>query len=672
MTLPRPLLLSASALAFASAVFPVLAADPATSPPRLKRAESFLGIHFDFHAGPDCQEVGQHTSPAMIENIIDRVHPDYLQIDCKGHPGYSSYPTKVGNPVPGFVGDPLRVWREVTARRGVGLYMHYSGVWDGHAVKNPGWAALNADGTPNPKATSFWGPYADQLLIPQLRELATAYGVDGVWVDGDSWAAVPDYSPAAITAFRTATGFAEAPRKAGEPHWFEFLQFHREAFRRYVRHYITEVKQAKPSFQICSNWAFTDHMPEPVSAPLDFLSGDFSPDDSVNSARLSGRYLARQGIPWDLMAWSFSNKPSPGPRPQKTALQLQREAAIVLALGGGFQAYYKQKRDGSIFDEQMPVMAEVAAFCRTRQHLSHHGVAVPQIALLLSTEDQYRRNQGLFNRNLTRVRGVLEALLEQQHPVEVLGEHHLAGRMAEYPLIIIPECDSLTPQFRDQLAAYARAGGRLLLVGQSSASLFARELGLTLQAEAKGSGPLQLSHAGTETTLTARAQAVTLGAGAQEFGQLRNPKAPDAPAQPAASIQSFGRGRVAAIYFTAGQAYAKDHPPALRTFLHALTRELFPHPLVEVSGPGVDVTVARNHGQLLVHLVNTSGPHATEGILTELAPVGPLAVSIRQPRPPASVTLAPSGRPLPHTHRNGKIELTIPQVPIHEIVVVTP
>ena len=53
------------------------------------------------------------------------------------------------------------------------------------------------------------------------------------------------------------------------------------------------------------------------------------------------------------MAWSFSNKPSPGPRPQKTALQLQREAAIVLALGGGFQAYYKQKRDGSIFDDQM-------------------------------------------------------------------------------------------------------------------------------------------------------------------------------------------------------------------------------------------------------------------------------------------------------------------------------
>src|SRR5687768_9456128 len=115
---------------------------PAQNPPRLKRADSFLGIHFDFHAGPDCKEVGRNTTPAMIENIINLVHPDYLQIDCKGHPGFSSYVTKVGHPVPGFVGDPLRVWRDVTAARGVALYMHYSGVWDGHAVKtHPEWAA---------------------------------------------------------------------------------------------------------------------------------------------------------------------------------------------------------------------------------------------------------------------------------------------------------------------------------------------------------------------------------------------------------------------------------------------------------------------------------------------------------------------------------------------------
>jgi hypothetical protein len=48
------LLLLATALASAS---------EAPTPPRLKRADSFLGIHFDFHAGPDCTEVGKNTTP---------------------------------------------------------------------------------------------------------------------------------------------------------------------------------------------------------------------------------------------------------------------------------------------------------------------------------------------------------------------------------------------------------------------------------------------------------------------------------------------------------------------------------------------------------------------------------------------------------------------------------
>ena len=133
--------------------------DNSKHPPRLKRAESFLGVHFDFHAGPDCREIGKNTTREMIESVIDQVHPDYIQIDCKGHPGLSSYPTRVGNQAPGFVGDPLRLWRQVTAERGVALYMHYSGVWDSEAIRlHPDWAAVNADGKTNPNATSIYSP----------------------------------------------------------------------------------------------------------------------------------------------------------------------------------------------------------------------------------------------------------------------------------------------------------------------------------------------------------------------------------------------------------------------------------------------------------------------------------------------------------------------------------
>ena len=71
--------------------------------------------------------------------------------------------------------------------------------------------------------------------------------------------------------------------------------------------------------------------------------------------------------------------------------------------------------------------------------------------------------------------GTLQALLETQHSVEVLGEHQLAGRLAQYPLIVIPEWDYLDAQFRIDLLAYVKAGGNLLLAGPGPAALFRKK-----------------------------------------------------------------------------------------------------------------------------------------------------------------------------------------------------
>ena len=637
-------------------------------PQRLKRADSFLGVHFDFHAGPDCTEIGKNTTREMIENVIDLVHPDYLQIDCKGHPGLSSYPTVAGNRAPGFVGDPLRLWRQVTAERGVALYMHYSGVWDSEAIRrHPAWAVINADGSTNANATSFFGPYADQLLVPQLRELNGEYGVDGAWVDGECWASQPDWSEPALKAFRAATGIQEIPRKPADAHWFEFLQFNREAFRNYLRHYIAEVKKTNPGMQLCSNWAFTDHMPERVCAPVDFISGDYSPQDSVNSARFSARYLARQGQPWDLMAWSFAH-----PAGQKTAVQLEREAAVVLALGGGFQAYFTQKRDGSIRSEQLPVMAEVAKFCRERQALCHHAELVPQVALLYSTAAHYRESNGLFPRDLTRIRGTLQALLEGQQSVEVLSEHHLAGHMADYPLIVVPECGYLEPEFKKELLAYVKGGGSLLLVGPQTAAMFQPELGITLKDEPTRATRYLADEEPLAPT-KGLAQDAALEAKAQAVGRLYVSPDSSSPSRPAASLAHFGRGKIGATYFSFSQGYIDDRSATTRAFLNGLVRRLFPQPLVEVTGsPDVDVAVNRLGGHLAINLVNTAGPHADTKapIHDAIPPVGPLEILIRTSVKPARVTLQPGNQPLAFVHADGELRLTVPKLDIHRVVVV--
>lgn len=655
------------AIAIASSTFSIATE---VSPPRLKRADSFLGIHLDFHANDKDVGIGGKTTPAMVESIIDQVRPDWIQIDSKGHPGISSYPTKVGYAAPGIVADALPVWREVTARRGVALYVHHSGVADDKAnATHPDWAAIAADGTPEKRATSLFGAYVDARLVPQLRELA-GYGIDGVWVDGDCWAVRRDYSPAAAAAFKKATGFEVLPKKAGEPHWADFLEFNRENYRRYLRHFVTEVKRTNPDFQICSNWAFTDHMPEPVSAPVDFLSGDFNPENSVNSARFAGRYLVRQGKPWDLMAWSFATKPE---RKPKSAVQLQREAAVVLALGGGFQAYFTQNRDGSVRPADMALMAEVAKFCRARQALCHRAEAVPQVALLFSTAALRKKTNGLFTRESSQVAGVLEALLESQRSVELLGEHQLTGRMADYPVIIVPEADYLEPSIKAELIAYVKSGGNLLLIGPGTAALFSAELGVALEGKIEAEGKTRLAHAGASASLPGSRQQAALGRVAVPFGQLLVSDQPGSAARPAASIAVLGKGQIAATYFTVGRAYKDAPDETARRFLDDLVRQLFPQPLVEVSGShNVDVSVVRNHGRLLVNLVNTAGPHRTQSVFDTIPAIGPLIVTIRQPTRPAKVTLEPSGESLAFEFRDGKLAVTVPSLRIHEAVVVAP
>ncbi len=600
----------------------------AEAPARLRRADSFLGVHLDFHAQATDLHIGQNTTPEMIHAILDMIQPDYIQIDCKGHPGYSSYPTKVGNHAGSFVGDPLRVWREVTAQRGVALYMHYSGVLDAKAIADhPAWAAVGPDGVPAQDRASLFGPYADEILIPQLLEVATDYQVDGAWIDGDCWGAVVDYCDAARQAFTQQTGITQIPHGPQDPHWFEWTQFQRDAFRAYVRHYVTEIKKHAPAFQIASNWAFSDHMPEPVSCPVDFLSGDYLHYNSVVTARYSSRFLSTQGRPWDLMGWSGSKREDETTWHAKTAIQLMREAACVLAQGGGFEACFPQNRDGSMDLERLRPMAETARFCRARQAVSFQSRAVPQVALLCNTAAHYRHvsqhSQGLFPWSIGWQRPMLNRLLENQYSVEVFTDASLLPVLPNYPLLVICEWEYYEPALQQAVADYVRNGGRLLLVGESIGTQFEALLG-------------------TGTIVTESVDGLPL------------------------TRLDVGAGRVAVLK----QNVSAGNVPA--SVVRTAVDSLEPRFVVAISGSHlVDVSVRTlPDGRLVVHLVNTSGDHESPGVIDAIDPVGPLAVTIQVAGRPRRVSVAPAGRELDFQYTDNAVHVTLDQLAIHDVIVV--
>jgi len=648
-------------------------------PTRKKRSECFLGIHFDFHAGEDNYEIGVYTTAEMIRTILEKVQPDYVQTDCKGHPGYSSYPTKVGNPAPGISADALKIWRQVTAEKGVGLYMHYSGVWDNQAVKHhPEWARIDEDGKPDTRLTSVYGPYVDELLIPQLKELIDDYGVDGVWVDGECWATRNDYAHTVLDAFRAETGIQEVGRFPGEPGFLEFSNFCREGFRRYVRHYVDTLHTHASEFQIASNWAFSSMMPEPVSVNVDYLSGDFTLQDSLNSARLEGRCLALQGKPWDLMAWGFAYKWLPESNLEnapcvKGAIQLMQEASIVLALGGGFQAYFPQKRDGSVRLWEIDVMADVAHFCRAREPYCHRQGMVPQVGLIYPKAAVYAKSPPVLfqpGELLLPMRGILEMLLDSQQVVDIVSEHHLKGRMGDYPLLVLPEWDILEASFQDELLEYVRQGGNLLVIGPAAANLFEDQLGVQFVGEIEQK-TWWLESRGRLAGLSHAFFHEVKMKSAVPFGKLYRDNDLTGETETAASLAVYGKGKIAGVYVNLGERYVHARNYTARQFLADLVAELFPHPLVEVYGSHqVDVSLGHKEGKLLINLVNTTGPHGDPDVYSfdEIPAVGPLSVQVRTEKKPVRVTNQPGNCDLPIDYRDGVFHVLLPRLEIYDIL----
>jgi hypothetical protein len=375
------------------------------------------------------------------------------------------------------------------------------------------------------------------------------------------------------------------------------------------------------------------------------------------------------------MAWAFSGKIAEGAFSTKSPLQLMQEAAVVLSLGGGFQAYFPQKRDASIAAWQMRGMAEVARFCRARQEACHRAVPVPQVALLYAGRTMYRENPLPFtNWELPCIRamkGALNMLLDTRNVVEVCIEHHLDGRMADYPLIVVPEWGWLDEGLRHGLAHYAFAGGRLLLIGARTAALFSEELDITLAGDADGDTRRWLAHGDSMAGLVTRFQRVTAGPRARTVGTHHPENDPASTGEPAAVLAPHGQGVMAAVLLDLGSQYLQGSTPSVRLFLKSLVDELFPDPLVRVFGAGsVDVTAARKGGALRINLVNTGGPHGDPDVhvFDEIPAAGPLTVEVRAARKPRRVTREPEGVEVPWRREPGKVVVDAGRVEVHDIL----
>ena len=650
-------------------------------------AKGFFGLHYDLHARKDDTGLGSELTHEHLREQLEKVKPDYVQCDCKGHPGYTSYPTRVGTPSPGIVKDALRIHRDVTRELKIPLSVHYSGVWDKRAVElHPDWSAMDTEGKPvpdpqgNPGIICLLSPYLDELMIPQLLEIIDLYDVDGFWVDGDNWAVKDCYCDRCRNEFTGRTGIGTPPVDSRHPDWPAWRSFVADLLTEYVGKYAEAVHRRKPDCAVCSNWMYSIRHPGPVTVPVDYLSGDFNHRFGAETAEMEGRYLDGHGMPWNLMSWTFTFTTEGAPWQTKTAVHLCQEAAEVMSCGGGIFLYSVPRRSGLLTDWHHDIFRDTAVFCRERQPFVQDTISVPETAVLVS--DAHIRHHspepfGMGDAYLC-IEGALHLMVENRYHVDMPDETRLIERINGYVLVVIGEQDPISPELEEVLESYVRAGGILLITGSHLAEKHPRLTGVVSAGEPREEEWCMASRGETFTLPGPWAPVTpadsTIYARVMEHHQLTEPPHAGETEYPGVTIRKVGKGSVAAIHGRFTDAYSRSHSPRMRMFMGDLLDSLYVPRKVEISGPpNLEVSLRRNEDFLFVNLVNrATTPSLTPRlhIVEDVPPVHDVRVRLRVEKRPAAATLEPGGRQLAWSYENGWLVASLPRVDIHDIVAV--
>ncbi len=640
-----------------------------------KRKDSFFGIHFDFHA-MEGQVVPSVWQPDAYEEMLDAVKPDYVQCDTKGHAGFSSYPTKVG--VRAAMRDDidiLRFMRDATAARNIALYGHHSGLYDQQVGKfHPDWCVVDVNGEIDHDHASVFGPFVDEYLLPQLRELAGDYKLDGAWLDGECWGTRVDYSHWAVDAYKAKYG-VEPPRPSDND-YEKYREFCREGFKAYVKHYVDVIHAEFPDFQITSNWIWSAYMPEKETHEVDFLSGDYSSTNSVCSARYQGRVLEARNMVWDLMAWGHSAIPcswTTRNRNTKELGQYCQEAAVTIAMGGAFAFFnIHYGFGGAIQQWAIPIWAKTAEFCRARQ-ICFKSRITKEIGVLFPSDRNQPSNAGIFTGNpgSWNLAQWLDLLQDTQYSTKVVFEYQLAeDDLSEYKTIVIPPTANLSENAVNGLKKYVENGGKLLIDGPSAKHFdgwggYASGAVTDILAFIDGGSAL----AGGET------QGIALTPlDGHAVGAIYNDNIYDSAHTHAAVTTPLQNGRFCALAFNMALFYAKNRSTAIRRFLTSMLEgELGYKPTVRVTGSHfAELCVAKkNDGTLLVNLINVAGEHNVANVRSydEIPPIGPLTVTIAPSIPVKKVIQIPEDKELAVTRQaDGSVSVSVERLEIHTVL----
>ncbi len=427
----------------------------------------FRQVHLDFHTSPECQNVGSEFDPETFVRTLQMGHVDTVNIFGKCHHGYSYYPTQVGKMHPNLSIDLLGEQIKALHAANIRCPVYVSVKWDDLAgEEHPEWAVVDKSGkmVMRPPLTGQWGwttmdvssPYGDYFLA-QVDELCDQYGteIDGFWFD--ICFPTPNYSPWGQAQMRKAgVNLADDG---------EVYRYAREQDLAFFKRVTDLVKRKAPQATYYFNGTTTPAMAEVLPYVTHFEVESLPTSGGAwgylhypitsRQARTYGKEIIGMTGRFHKSWADFGGL--------KTFDQLDYECGTILAAGGricvGDQLHPLGVLDPAVYR----LIGKSFERVEKLEPWLYEAKPAAEIAILmLGNAGEAAVGVGAYSHD---VEGAAQMLLECGLQFDMID---LAADLSLYPALILPDQVVLDEAGRVKLEGYLANGGRLILSGTAA------------------------------------------------------------------------------------------------------------------------------------------------------------------------------------------------------------
>ena len=654
----------------------------------------FRQIHLDFHTSPAIHDVGVDFDAREFARTMKAAHVDSVTVFAKCHHGHLYFETKHAARHPGLKKGLDLLGEEVDAlhRENIRAPIYISVLCDEFVANtHPEWIALNPDGTrvgrgPLSNVNGGWqildmsSPY-QEYLAEQTREILKRFKpVDGIFFDM-CWdqPSVSNAAKAEMAQWGLNPGVEED----------RVRHAHRVALA-YMKRFYDMVKGTSRDATVFFNGRghgnLREEEPWQTQHEIESLpTGGWGYMYFPKNVRLA-RTL--RDTPYMGMTARFHKSWADfgGLKPQ-AALDYETQQMI----GNGARC--------SIGDQMHPRGAlEPGAYQIIGRSYAHVVACEPwlegatplaQIAVLQPPE----RKVGQGSKPpVGASEGVVRMLTQLKHQFDLVD---VGGRLDGYELLILPDAVDLDDALLRKVRAFVKSGGKLLASGTSGLSADGtRSLLPELGVKPQGLSPftatyirfakeISLDVPPGDHVMYETAVRVTPTKGTTAVARVVEPyfertwdhfsshfQTPaDKLTRFAAATLNDNVAYIAAPIFG---AFTRHGNIPYRLLVRNVLEKLLPEPFLRVAAPAAtEATVTRQTNRTIVHLLHYSPERRTDrlDLIEDVIPLFDLPLSLRMERSPKRVYLAPQQTPIEFEHLAGRVNLRVPEVRGHAIIV---